>query len=104
MRRPWNDLLAWHNALLLLYCLDELYVRTHIPITDARRSTEYVVQCWANGAALRSTPHPSLVHISLLEDDANDAGRRVTHWFKGSSGQWELVAGDEVIRGGSFTL
>ena len=78
-------------------------LRTTREVTTSRRPEQSVVSDWANGTSSRPTPHPSLYHISLLQQDHNSVNQRRSHWFKRSEG-WERVTADKVGPAHSFVM
>ncbi|TFK80422.1 hypothetical protein K466DRAFT_605346 [Polyporus arcularius HHB13444] len=102
-RRPWNDVHQWHLTLLRLPYLEELLLRTHLTVTGPRRSEDTVVSAWANGALSRTTRHPNLFHIALLQGTGVAAGQRLSHWFKTGSA-WERISSMVVGSTHSFVV
>lgn len=93
MRRSWNDIRAWHQALLRLPCLEELALQALVHISTVERPEARIITGWANGSVRRATPHPSLYHIALLQPTLEPLHFQQTEWFKASpKGTWECTA------------
>ncbi|TFY56543.1 hypothetical protein EVJ58_g7576 [Rhodofomes roseus] len=91
-RRPWNDMISWHQALLRLSFLEEFALRSLVRVFTSRRPDVQVISGWANGTTRRSAPHPTLYHVAILQPCTRGDTRQLTEWFKGSSkGAWERV-------------
>ncbi|KAI0653765.1 hypothetical protein C8Q70DRAFT_937436 [Cubamyces menziesii] len=107
MRRPWNDLRAWHRALLRLPLLEEFMLRTLLSIRTGSRTELDIVSAWALGTGRRATPHPNLYHIALIQRDlgvATGAQQQLSHWFKHERGMWARVSTAAVGPSESFTM
>ncbi|KAJ8463967.1 hypothetical protein ONZ51_g9905 [Trametes cubensis] len=108
MRRPWNDLREWHRALLRLPLLEEFMLRTLISVRTGNRTELDIVSAWALGTGRRTTPHPSLYHIALMQGVPGGATRgpqqQLSHWFKHERGVWTHVTTATVGPSESFTL
>ncbi|KAI0366440.1 hypothetical protein BV20DRAFT_1055587 [Pilatotrama ljubarskyi] len=105
-RRPWNDLRGWHQTLMRLRSLEELMLRTLVPVSGPSRSEARVVNGWARGVGQHAVVHPSLFYIALIQKDSapGSTGQLLSHWFKDHMGVWGRVSGAVIGPTHSFTL
>ncbi|KAI0355759.1 hypothetical protein OH77DRAFT_1511553 [Trametes cingulata] len=105
-RRPWNDLRGWHQALMQLRSLEELMLRTLIPVCGPSRSESRVINGWARGVGQHAVTHPSLFYIALIQKDMTpgSTGQLLSHWFKDHMGIWKRVSAASIGPTHSFTL
>ncbi|KAI0363916.1 hypothetical protein BV20DRAFT_1057656 [Pilatotrama ljubarskyi] len=105
-RRPWNDLRAWHHTLMQLPSLEELMLRTLVPVSGPSRSEARVVNGWARGVGQHAVIHPNLFYIALIQKDTTpgSAGQLLSHWFKDHMGVWGRVSAAAIGPSHSFTL
>ncbi|KAH9854806.1 hypothetical protein C2E23DRAFT_883370 [Lenzites betulinus] len=107
LRRPWNDVRAWHAALLQLASLEELMVRALISIGSPNRPEISIIAGWANGVGRRAVPHPNLYHIAIIQKDVQGgagAQQQLSHWFKRETGTWALATSTTLGASQSFSL
>ncbi|KAH9919200.1 uncharacterized protein BXZ73DRAFT_80410 [Epithele typhae] len=86
-RRSWNDLDAWHTALLRFSELSILEVYTAATVSTDSRSEGEVVNGWAKGTNINSVAHPSLRRVTILQKRGGPE-ESLTTWLREEAVGW----------------